>query len=162
MDGSTLRQLRRHGSSCNHQLVISFTTSLLLLRISSNISDSRSGKWCSKSHSGMTSLSDLIISRKPRRLIKSSPLLALLSRMLLISFPCVRSFDFGLFASRSHCQILVKYIPAWFPGATFKHQAAKWRLELDRLVHTPYKMVRAQFVSKLPLFSSYRSLTIWF
>ncbi|KAI0325277.1 cytochrome P450 [Cubamyces sp. BRFM 1775] len=36
----------------------------------------------------------------------------------------------------------LKHIPSWFPGATFKRQAAEWRKATDAMVEVPYKAVR--------------------
>ncbi|RPD65720.1 cytochrome P450, partial [Lentinus tigrinus ALCF2SS1-6] len=36
----------------------------------------------------------------------------------------------------------LKYVPYWFPGATFKRQARQWRAELEHLVVTPYNTVK--------------------
>lgn len=40
----------------------------------------------------------------------------------------------------------VKYIPSWFPGATFKRNAKKWRADLDRAVDRPIKLVEKDLV----------------
>ncbi|KAI0659485.1 cytochrome P450 [Cubamyces menziesii] len=36
----------------------------------------------------------------------------------------------------------LKHIPSWFPGATFKRQAAEWRKATNAMVEVPYKAVR--------------------
>ncbi|PYH88101.1 cytochrome P450 [Aspergillus ellipticus CBS 707.79] len=38
----------------------------------------------------------------------------------------------------------LKYIPAWFPGASFKRTGLAWRKNLLAVVEKPYEMVRAQ------------------
>ncbi|EMD37284.1 hypothetical protein CERSUDRAFT_153831 [Gelatoporia subvermispora B] len=37
---------------------------------------------------------------------------------------------------------MLKYVPAWFPGAGFKKAAAESRKSLDALLHTPYEDLR--------------------
>ncbi|RPD71690.1 cytochrome P450 [Lentinus tigrinus ALCF2SS1-7] len=37
---------------------------------------------------------------------------------------------------------MLKYLPYWFPGATFKRQARQWKAELEHLVSTPYNTVK--------------------
>ena len=38
----------------------------------------------------------------------------------------------------------VKYVPGWFPGATFKRTAARWRKTVDDLCEKPYAFVKNQ------------------
>lgn len=45
---------------------------------------------------------------------------------------------------------LVKHVPSWFPGATFKRQAAEWRKATTAMVEVPFKAVRSAMVSRLP------------
>jgi hypothetical protein len=42
---------------------------------------------------------------------------------------------------------LVKHIPAWFPGAGFKHIAQAWREQLIGIADRPYAFVKAQMAS---------------
>lgn len=43
--------------------------------------------------------------------------------------------------------LLVRYVPAWFPGAKFKRQAIEWRAIDDRTRWLPFNMVKRKFVS---------------
>ncbi|KAH9911775.1 cytochrome P450 [Epithele typhae] len=36
---------------------------------------------------------------------------------------------------------MLKYVPAWFPGAKFKRQAAEWKKATDAMVERPFKAV---------------------
>ncbi|KAI0743064.1 cytochrome P450 [Daedaleopsis nitida] len=36
---------------------------------------------------------------------------------------------------------ILKHVPAWFPGATFKRQAAEWKKATDAMVERPFKAV---------------------
>lgn len=40
----------------------------------------------------------------------------------------------------------VRHIPAWFPGAGFKHTAALWAESLVNMVEQPYQFVKQQMV----------------
>ena len=42
----------------------------------------------------------------------------------------------------------VKHLPAWFPGAKFKRDAAKWRKLVDEMYFRPYYEVKAAVVSQ--------------
>ncbi|KAI0820142.1 cytochrome P450 [Trametes gibbosa] len=37
----------------------------------------------------------------------------------------------------------LKHVPSWFPGATFKRQAAEWRKATNAMVEVPFKAVRS-------------------
>ena len=41
----------------------------------------------------------------------------------------------------------VKHIPVWFPGASFKRQAAEWKKATDAMVERPFKAVTRALVS---------------
>ncbi|KAI8996249.1 cytochrome P450 [Trametes punicea] len=43
---------------------------------------------------------------------------------------------------------ILKHIPSWFPGATFKRQAAEWRKATTAMVEVPYKAVRKALASR--------------
>lgn len=43
----------------------------------------------------------------------------------------------------------VKHLPAWFPGATFKRQAAQWKPIVDEMFDRPFGEVKAAFVSTI-------------
>jgi hypothetical protein len=47
---------------------------------------------------------------------------------------------------KTHVNLIatVKYIPDWFPGATFKRIAVKWRKVIDELVAEHFAYVLAQ------------------
>ena len=40
----------------------------------------------------------------------------------------------------------VRHLPAWFPGAGFKHTAALWAESLVNMVEKPYQFVKQQMV----------------
>ena len=46
----------------------------------------------------------------------------------------------------------VRHVPAWFPGAGFKHTAALWADCLVNMVEQPYKFVKQQMVNNKFLF----------
>jgi len=37
---------------------------------------------------------------------------------------------------------LLKYMPSWMPGATFKREAREWRKSTRKMVNLPYEMVK--------------------
>lgn len=41
----------------------------------------------------------------------------------------------------------MKYLPAWFPGAKFKRQAAEWKIAVDALFEKPFGIAKNSFVS---------------
>ncbi|QRW11771.1 cytochrome P450 family protein [Ceratobasidium sp. AG-Ba] len=41
----------------------------------------------------------------------------------------------------------LKYIPSWFPGASWKRTANAWRREVDQMVHVPYDWAKRQIAS---------------
>lgn len=43
--------------------------------------------------------------------------------------------------------ITVKYIPAWFPGASFKRTAQEWKKNLENVMNIPYAFVRQRMDS---------------
>ena len=51
----------------------------------------------------------------------------------------------------------VQHVPAWFPGAGFKHTAALWAESLVNMVEQPYQFVKQQMVGK-QIFLSHFSL----
>ena len=57
---------------------------------------------------------------------------------------------------------LVRYIPSWFPGASFKRLAAEWKAAMERSVNVPYDLCVEKIVSARPSIPSPRatSLTI--
>ncbi|KAG9096951.1 hypothetical protein FS749_007401 [Ceratobasidium sp. UAMH 11750] len=38
----------------------------------------------------------------------------------------------------------MKYIPSWFPGASWKRKAHKWRAEKDRMINDPFEWTKSQ------------------
>ncbi|KAJ7253713.1 cytochrome P450 [Mycena haematopus] len=44
----------------------------------------------------------------------------------------------------------LKYIPAWFPGASFQREAQRMRADLDKLFHVPYQFVKKEIRSGRP------------
>jgi cytochrome P450 len=41
----------------------------------------------------------------------------------------------------------VKYVPSWFPGASFKKIAAEWRANLTEMTELPHRMVKEQIAN---------------
>ena len=41
----------------------------------------------------------------------------------------------------------VKYVPEWFPGATFQREAREWRDAATAMMYEPYNHVKAAMVS---------------
>ncbi len=46
---------------------------------------------------------------------------------------------------------MLKYIPAWLPGASFKSKAAIWRNISLQLVNGPFDVVKRRMVSRFIL-----------
>lgn len=47
--------------------------------------------------------------------------------------------------SRASCETLtsvVKYVPSWFPGASFKRLAREWKTNLETVADKPYAFVQ--------------------
>ena len=40
----------------------------------------------------------------------------------------------------------MKYLPAWCPGAGFKRQAARWKVDVDDMFERPFQELKAAFV----------------
>jgi hypothetical protein len=54
----------------------------------------------------------------------------------------------------THCTLLVRFLPAWLPGAGFKRQAEIWRNRIYEFAAIPYQFVKKAMVSdwdSLPL-----------
>ncbi|KAG9090639.1 hypothetical protein FRC06_000946 [Ceratobasidium sp. 370] len=43
--------------------------------------------------------------------------------------------------------VWLKYIPSWFPGATWKRTANAWRKEIDQMVNVPFNWAKNQIAS---------------
>lgn len=41
---------------------------------------------------------------------------------------------------------ILKYVPAWMPGASFKRKARKWRLQSQALLERPFEIVKQKMV----------------
>jgi hypothetical protein len=41
---------------------------------------------------------------------------------------------------------ILKYVPSWFPGASFKKKAARWRKAKDIMAERPFRHVQEQLV----------------
>lgn len=52
------------------------------------------------------------------------------------------------FSFMSSCSdvFVVRYVPAWVPGASFQRKAARWRSVLAALVDRPFKVVKQELV----------------
>ena len=46
---------------------------------------------------------------------------------------------------------LLKYVPEWFPGASFQRKARRWHKLARRMVEQPYKEAKESIVSRLSL-----------
>ena len=44
------------------------------------------------------------------------------------------------------------HLPWWFPGASFKKEAAKWAPHIDEMVNKPYQTVKDALVRQFCLF----------
>jgi hypothetical protein len=51
----------------------------------------------------------------------------------------------------------VKYLPEWFPGASFKGEAKRMRTDLMRACERPYGLVKKEVASRLFLLRHFRS-----
>lgn len=40
----------------------------------------------------------------------------------------------------------VKYVPAWFPGASFQRKARVWRAAITRMRLEPFAVTKSEFV----------------
>ena len=43
----------------------------------------------------------------------------------------------------------MKHVPAWFPGADFKRQAAEWKRSVDALHLLPFEIAKKAYVSPM-------------
>ena len=41
---------------------------------------------------------------------------------------------------------ILKYVPSWFPGASFQKKAARWREALNTMAEKPFRHVQEQLV----------------
>lgn len=55
---------------------------------------------------------------------------------------------------------LLKYVPAWFPGAVFKRRAMEWRPLVDRMLDAPFDFVKSQLALGMSVPSSVASALI--
>ena len=46
---------------------------------------------------------------------------------------------------------IVKYVPEWVPGASFKRKAREWRQLSEAMINAPYNMVKSKVVIVLSL-----------
>jgi hypothetical protein len=68
----------------------------------------------------------------------------------------IRSFSISQHTAEfSHKTLAVKYLPSWFPGASFHKTARLYRQTLRDLVDIPFNMVLEQIVS------AYEALEYW-
>ena len=42
---------------------------------------------------------------------------------------------------------ILKYVPSWFPGASFQRQAARWREAVNTMAEKPFRHVQKQLVN---------------
>lgn len=71
----------------------------------------------------------------------------------LVDYIPIRELHISSFSSsrsKNRPISIVKHIPSWLPGATFKRQAAEWKKATDAMVERPFKAVRKAMVSLMP------------
>ena len=56
---------------------------------------------------------------------------------------------------------VVKYVPRWFPGASFQRKAAHWRWVVTTLVDRPWKHVKDSLVCTLSLHLLQAQIKTW-
>jgi len=49
----------------------------------------------------------------------------------------------------------VKYVPEWFPGASFQKKAREWRVPVRNMLNQPYEAAKEKYVS----YHAYQRLT---
>lgn len=57
----------------------------------------------------------------------------------------VSSKNFILISFQDYIPSL-KYIPLWFPGASFKRQALEWRIAVDQMADLPFELIKKKIV----------------
>ena len=72
----------------------------------------------------------------------------------LVDFIPIRASNYSHYISNKilTCQYTVKYVPEWFPGATFKSQARVWKKALDDAMDVPWDSMKRTMV-RLAAFS---------
>ena len=55
---------------------------------------------------------------------------------------------------------IVQHLPAWFPGAGFKHTAALWAESLVDMVEQPYQFVKQQMVDHKFILAHFSLITL--
>jgi hypothetical protein len=72
---------------------------------------------------------------------------AALPAAFLVDFFPIRTDEHTLYVIQDTDQRkIVRYVPAWFPGAGFKRTATLWREKTMKLVNLPYEMVKSDMV----------------
>lgn len=46
----------------------------------------------------------------------------------------------------THYVFIVRHVPDWLPGTSFKQKAAKWRKTVEQLRDEPYETIKSQIV----------------
>lgn len=69
------------------------------------------------------------------------------------SIPARRK-DIVIFMLKTNA-VAVKYLPPWFPGASFQREAQRMRADLDKLFEVPYQFVKNEIVSSILDFCIY-------
>ena len=41
----------------------------------------------------------------------------------------------------------LRYFPAWFPGARYKHNVAQWKRDVLNVLHVPWEVIKGMMVS---------------
>jgi hypothetical protein len=54
---------------------------------------------------------------------------------------------------------ILKYVPSWFPGASFKKKAARWRAVNHTMAERPFRYVKEQFV-QVYLFNGFKFIFV--
>lgn len=63
-----------------------------------------------------------------------------------------RHYHYQQFVPRAEAWDAVKYLPPWFPGASFKRQAIEWEQAVSDTYDLPWKDVKTALVRILPAY----------
>lgn len=63
--------------------------------------------------------------------------------------PACRSLLRQRYSGTSLTLLLVKHVPIWFPGASFKRKAREWRKLSRMLIELPFQEVKRKMVRQM-------------
>ena len=89
--------------------------------------------------------STILISKLPKSHWRQVQRLETLAHIWLISYRYVWSFNVSL-CTLSYA-VSVRYVPEWFPGASFRKKARIWRETISQLPLVPFEAVKATLVT---------------